>query len=124
LREDSEKNRRDRAVLDLPEKNDYDRLEGLNICIDSCDDLFILSCDELSVEASETTCSSLNSPKNAIDVAVDLFDENDNIRCKILKICIRYANAAKLGSSISPSNYPILLTAVGLVPPVKYIIMK
>jgi len=108
LREDSRKNGRYRA-LDLPDENDNDIIEGLNIYIESCDDISILPCDELSREASEK--------KNALDVAVDLFDENDNVRCEILRICIQYANMAKLGTSIPPTNYPILLAAVGLVPP-------
>jgi len=56
------------------------------------------------------------SKKNALEVATDLFDENDNNRCEILKICVQYANAAKMGKDVPPSNYPTILAAVGLVP--------
>jgi len=105
------------AAVDPFDENDNGRCEILNICIHSWEELSQHSYDELSMEEFETDILSENGPKNALDLAVDLFDENDNGRCEILKMCIQYANAAKLGSSIPPSNYPILLAAVGLVPP-------
>jgi len=58
-----------------------------------------------------------NVETNAIKVAADLFDENDNARCEILKSCVQHANAAKLGMKALPSSYPTILAAVGLIPP-------
>jgi len=56
------------------------------------------------------------SDKHALDVAIDLFDENDNTRCEILRSCIQHANTARLKKNAVPSNYPTILAAVGLVP--------
>jgi len=57
----------------------------------------------------------MHDKKNALDVALVLFDENDDASCEILKVCIHYANAAILGKKFPPSNYPTIVAAVGLV---------
>jgi len=53
--------------------------------------------------------------RDALSVAIDLFDKNDDRRCEILRTCIQYANAANLGKKSPPPNYPTILAAVGLV---------
>jgi len=116
LSEISEDSALDEAV-DLFDENEDGRCEILNMCIYSYDELSQRSHDELSMEKYETDMLSEKGQKNALDVAVHLFDANDNGRCEILKICIQYANAAKLRMNIPPSNYPVLLAAIGLVPP-------
>jgi len=57
-----------------------------------------------------------NSNENALDVALDLFNENDNASCEILKLCVQYANAAKIGKKVPSSHYPTLIAAIGLIP--------
>lgn len=54
--------------------------------------------------------------ENALEIAIDLLDENDNIRCRILRICILHANAVKLGKKNLPPKYPTILAAIGIVP--------
>eukprot|EP00555_Chaetoceros_dichaeta_P005811 CAMPEP_0198263156 /NCGR_PEP_ID=MMETSP1447-20131203/11561_1 /TAXON_ID=420782 /ORGANISM="Chaetoceros dichaeta, Strain CCMP1751" /LENGTH=443 /DNA_ID=CAMNT_0043951655 /DNA_START=9 /DNA_END=1340 /DNA_ORIENTATION=+ len=71
------------------------------------------STEELSSEHSENFSYK---ERNALDVAIDLFDKKDNSRCEILRTCIQYANAANLGKKSPSSNYPTILAAVGLVP--------
>jgi len=71
---------------------------------------------ELSPDQSVSEYLNRNSGKDALNVAIDLYDANDNTRCEILRSCIQHANAARLGTNIVPSNYPTILAAVGLVP--------
>jgi len=71
---------------------------------------------ELSLDQSVPKCLNTNSEKDALNIAIDLYDANDNTRCEILRSCIQHANAASLGKNIVPSNYPTILAAVGLVP--------
>jgi len=87
------------------------------ILIDACNNKKLEVVQQLlEKNAFETGLLSMNSTNNALDVAIDQFDENDNTSCDILRICLQYANAAKLGMRAPPSNYPTVLAAVGLVP--------
>jgi len=74
------------------------------------------SCEDVTGGHSETVFLNVIGEINALDVAIDLFDENDDTRCKILQSCIQYANAINLKRKVPSSNYPTILAAVGLVP--------
>jgi hypothetical protein len=67
-------------------------------------------------EQTELLLKNTECDENAVDVAADLFDKNDYTSCEILKTCVQYANAAKLGWKVPPPNYPITLAAIGLIP--------
>jgi len=69
-----------------------------------------------SPDQSVSESSRAKSDKHALEVAIDLFDENDNTRCEILRSFIQHANAAILKKNAVPSNYPTILAAVGFVP--------
>lgn len=60
---------------------------------------------------------NMRDEKNALDIALDLFEENDKDRSEILKTCIQYANAAQLGIRAPSSNYPTIVAAAGIIPP-------
>jgi len=62
--------------------------------------------------SESVTCNE----KNALDIAIDLFDENDATSCNIFRICIQYANAANLRKKAPSPNYPTILAAIGFVP--------
>jgi len=55
--------------------------------------------------------------ENALEIAIRLYDANNNARCEVLKNCVQYANASKMGLRFQVSEaYPTLLAASGLVP--------
>lgn len=62
------------------------------------------------------------SKKNALEVALDLFDENNHDRCRILRTCIQHANAVMIGKKSPSPNYPTVLAAAGVVP-MKYLVL-
>lgn len=47
----------------------------------------------------------VNSQRNTLYIAVDLFNENESANCEILKLCIKYINAKKFGRNIPPFKY-------------------
>jgi len=61
-----------------------------------------------------------NNKNNAFEISIKLYDENDNDRCEILRSCVQYFNASRLGIRFplpsSDNVYPTLLAASGLVP--------
>jgi len=95
-----------------------------SVLINACTDRNLNLVQRLLDVAHQDSCSvqmksilqSTECDQNAIDVAVDLFNIDDDISCEILKICVQYANASKLGWKTPPSNYPTTLAAVGLIP--------
>jgi len=74
------------------------------------------ACEDFSEELIEASNTKTDITKNALDVALELLDGKNRTSRKILKICIQYANAAKLGIKSPPSNYPTILAAVGFFP--------
>jgi len=56
------------------------------------------------------------SDENALNIAISLYDNNDDASCNILKSCIQYANAVKMKLKFPITTYPTLLAAIGLVP--------
>lgn len=54
--------------------------------------------------------------KNALDLAINQFDENDKNSCEILKICVQYANSITLGFKAPQPNYPTVLAGIGFIP--------
>jgi len=54
--------------------------------------------------------------ENALNVAICLFNEEDRVRCEILRSCVQYANALKMGLKYPTHDYPTILAAIGLVP--------
>jgi len=78
--------------------------------------LLEMSCLGLLSEQTKSLLQSTECDENAVDVAADLFDKDDYTSCEILKTCLQYANAAKLGWKVPPPNYPITLAAIGLIP--------
>jgi len=58
----------------------------------------------------------VNETEDSLDIAIRLFDEGDDERCRILATCLQYANASKVNMKVPDPNYPIVLAAIGLVP--------
>jgi len=64
----------------------------------------------------ESKSESQENNQNALDIAVSLYNGDDDDRCEILKSCVQYANAVKMNLKFPSPEYPTLLAAVGFVP--------
>ena len=58
----------------------------------------------------------VNDREDTLNIAIKLYDEKDEERRYILRICLKYANAAKMCMPTPNPDRPVLLTAIGLVP--------
>jgi len=54
--------------------------------------------------------------QDALEIAIKLYDENDDERRDILVKCVQYGNAIKMGMKAPDPKYPVILASVGLVP--------
>jgi len=57
-----------------------------------------------------------DNKEDSLDIAIRLYDETDDERCRILAACLQYANASKVNMKVPDPDYPIVVAAIGLVP--------
>lgn len=65
----------------------------------------------------ETTFLRKSERKNALDEAIAMYNENDDKSCEVLRSCVQYLNAKKMGLKSFPCpNYPTVFAAIKFVP--------